>query len=643
MSIERIIDILNNLIDIKINDIKTNNITNFISANNNDRNKNSKILDSIFLQMNEKMKKINQKKKPEEFHQTKKNEFSNEVINSFSERITSLPIIKSDTNRYSLYDIKSKNIPYSNYSRYYEKIFNQFKFDDFKYTNTKYSDLKLSKSIKLYLNIENFSETKSLKFAHKDFNRIVLPQSVKPPNLDLDLEQVVKNKGIFPIKSFKKLYKNDELKYYENLPQPEEIEFDNFAPYMKPSSDHNLKKMMKTGNFKFSSSTSGISGTLTHFFYKLTNFKSPHFYNLSDSFKGEPMKFMMYQRKPSLMVLTKNEDGNYSIDSSKLFESKNEIILLKMGKYMEKLFTCNKNDFEKRFLKLNGKKPEKFDDEGDYFNFVSYDKILLRSQIDCAGKDKDGKDIVFEIKTRANSPIRYDVWNWFDYFDYDLNSLLGKHSSYEREYYDLIRGAFLKYMFQLKIGGMDGAFISYHNTRKVYGVEYCTLTDIERRIFGNQNFSDIIFKASLKMLQETLEYILKDFPSETKLYFGIFANEWKGTLDIFVEPANEETYSDLEQLPEFESITDYYYISKRVMNVHKYSLKVTPILNNVSATFSILFENSDSYNVEYLIQYQGKPTKDEYMKFLHEGHMGNLVNLENQFTGSWSLQHEKNI
>ena len=79
---------------------------------------------------------------------------------------------------------------------------------------------------------------------------------------------------------------------------------------------------------------------------------------------------------------------------------------------------------------------------------MGYDKILLRSQIDCAGKDKDGNDIVFEIKTRAVSPIRYDVLNWVDYLDYDMNSLLGKHSSYEREFYDLIRGAFLKYLFQ---------------------------------------------------------------------------------------------------------------------------------------------------------------------------------------------------
>jgi hypothetical protein len=622
-------------------DLKTERISKFIE-NNEKKDKNSLIMESILKEMNDKIKKIYSKNnKEKEFCQENKLENSNEILNNLGQRINSLPLIVSK-DKFQYFDYKSKKIPYSNYTRYYDKVFDKIKFDDFKYTENTVNKMKsFKKTNKIIYNIENFNETKELKFAHKDFNRIVLPQTVKPPNLDLDLENVIRHNGIFPLNEFKKIYKNNELEYYENLPQPDDIEFKNLDTYMKPSEDPNLKKMMKKGNFKFSSSTSGISSTLSHFFYKLTNFKSPHFYNLSDGFKNEPLKFMMYQRKPSTFVLTKNENGNYSIDKNSMFDTKEEIILLKMGKYMEKLFTCKKEDFQKKYLKINGKIPLSIIDEGDYFNFVSYDKILLRSQIDCAGKDKDGNDIVFEIKTRASSPIRYDIFNWVDYLDYELNCLLGKHSSYEREFYDLIRGAFLKYLFQLKIGGMDGAFISYHNTRKIYGVEYITLKDIERRIFGNPNFSDIIFKSSLMMLQETMEYILKDFPNEKKLYMGIYANEWKGTLDLFVEPENEENYKDIDKYSTLENINDYYYIKKRPMSVHKYCLQAIPILNNVNSAFSILYENSDSYKVNYSIKYQGKPSKDEYMKFLHEGFKANLVNLENQYTGSWSLQHEK--
>jgi hypothetical protein len=37
---------------------------------------------------------------------------------------------------------------------------------------------------------------------------------------------------------------------------------------------------------------------------------------------------------------------------------------------------------------------------------------MLRSQIDCMSYDKDGKPFVFEIKSRACAPIRYDVLNY---------------------------------------------------------------------------------------------------------------------------------------------------------------------------------------------------------------------------------------
>lgn len=71
---------------------------------------------------------------------------------------------------------------------------------------------------------------------------------------------------------------------------------------------------------------------------------------------------------------------------------------------------------------------------------------------------------MFEIKSRACAPIRYAVTEYKEYMDYEINSKRGLFESFEREYYDLIRGGFLKYVMQVKIGGMDGAFIAYHNT-----------------------------------------------------------------------------------------------------------------------------------------------------------------------------------
>jgi hypothetical protein len=53
---------------------------------------------------------------------------------------------------------------------------------------------------------------------------------------------------------------------------------------------------------------------------------------------------------------------------------------------------------------------------------------------------------VFELKTRAACPLRYDMNNYIDYLDYEVTKYKGKYQSYEREFYDLIRGGFLKYM-----------------------------------------------------------------------------------------------------------------------------------------------------------------------------------------------------
>jgi hypothetical protein len=81
-------------------------------------------------------------------------------------------------------------------------------------------------------------------------------------------------------------------------------------------------------------------------------------------------------------------------------------------------------------------------------------KMFLRSQIDARGTDAEGNPIVFELKTRATAPLRYDIINYIDYLDYNIVKFKGQHSSFEREYYDLIRGGFLKYIMQMKIGRM---------------------------------------------------------------------------------------------------------------------------------------------------------------------------------------------
>jgi hypothetical protein len=183
--------------------------------------------------------------------------------------------------------------------------------------------------------------------------------------------------------------------------------------------------------------------------------------------------------------------------------------------------------------------------------------MFLRSQIDTAGEDENGNPIVFEIKTRATAPLRYDLINFIDYLDYHIIKQKGQHSSYEREFYDLIRGGFLKYIMQMKIGRMQGAAIAYHNTQQIFGFEYIKLKDMEKRVFGCSEFADVIFSKSLALMEKIFDYVLEDQQDamtdadETKTYrIGMYANEEHGLQVIFEKFENDEIY--------FERFRNYY-------------------------------------------------------------------------------------
>lgn len=127
--------------------------------------------------------------------------------------------------------------------------------------------------------------------------------------------------------------------------------------------------------------------------------------------------------------------------------------------------------------------------------------------------------------------------NYEDYLDYKIKTYKGLHSSYEREYYDLIRGGFMKYAFQLKIGRMDGAFIAYHNTIENFGFEYVTTKEIERRIFGSAHYADLVFTACSKLMTNILDNVLELCSAEDYkiMRMGFYADGSTNKMIIFAE------------------------------------------------------------------------------------------------------------
>jgi len=105
--------------------------------------------------------------------------------------------------------------------------------------------------------------------------------------------------------------------------------------------------------------------------------------------------------------------------------------------------------------------------------------------------------------------------------------------SFEREYYDLIRSAFLKYRyenlnssnqmnsnlfsFQVRIGNMDGVIVAYHNTARMFGFQYIPLQEMDEALFGlNPGVGDRIFKKCVKVLECIASEITLCFPDQVR-------------------------------------------------------------------------------------------------------------------------------
>jgi len=398
------------------------------------------------------------------------------------------------------------------------------------------------------------------------------------------------------------------------LPQYSQIDDSCIPPYYPPSQDKRLLQIAEKHKSRFVMSTSTITSILAHMYFAISKYKSPHFNNLSHTYDKEPLKFMISQRKPNSIFLKMIDPKNrtYAIDSDSGFSEPSNMVLLKMGKYMEKMIQYDADEFREITGLKPGTTPQK-DDEEDYFKYSLFNNILLRSQIDCGGIDENGNERVFEIKTRAAAVLRYDIENYIDYLGYQIIKKVGKHSSFEREYYDLIRGGFLRYIMQCKIGGMDGAFIAYHNTQKIFGFEYIKLKEMEERVFGCQEYSDQIFKAGLSMIESILDYILSEVGEDPDqvLRLGFYANENTNNIDIFCEiMPDDAVYKERTKsifIDNIEEPINYYNSHKIKPKVVKFVVGVYPTINGLQIPYSpILYEKGDYLNVSYSLIYQSR-------------------------------------
>ena len=215
------------------------------------------------------------------------------------------------------------------------------------------------------------------------------------PTLTSGLDVILKNPGIYPTETINRLNKGKLGNFFTKLPQYSEIEEQAISPYFPPGKDAQLLRLAVNHNCKYTMSTSTISSVMSHIYFCVANFKSPNFTNLSENYDREPLKFMVSQRKPNTIFLTRADKNKkmYSVDGDSGFIEPSNVVLLKMGKYMEKMLTTDADFFTDHYVmnpktnqtnkKLTESKNQSAAFEQDYFRYLKSGKIMMRSQIDC--------------------------------------------------------------------------------------------------------------------------------------------------------------------------------------------------------------------------------------------------------------------
>ena len=316
-----------------------------------------------------------------------------------------------------------------------------------------------------------------------------------------------------------------------------EFDFNALKEYITSSRDESLKKLAKEHGKRYMGSTSSMTQVLAQFHFLLSQWRPINTSMLSKAFPANMTSFTELQRTPSAIFL-RWKDGSYAIDADKQFDSAS--VLSFLGKSMEKLLTSSTNDFERYRKSSPGRVTEDERCAPESYHYSTLGDFLMRSQLDAHDPRLPGTGM-FDLKTRSVVSIRMDIANYEHGVGYEIKSRQGDWESYEREYYDMIRAAFLKYSMQVRMGRMDGIFVAFHNIERIFGFQYISLPEMDFTIHGQRNASmgDQEFKLSLDLMNKVLDRATKKYPGTVSrghpVHFG-FCSPFLVPPDIFRNP-----------------------------------------------------------------------------------------------------------
>ncbi|KAL8732014.1 MAG: hypothetical protein Q9181_004091 [Wetmoreana brouardii] len=335
------------------------------------------------------------------------------------------------------------------------------------------------------------------------------------PQLSYGLERVLFNPGVYHLQDPRsRVYNFDP--YLQSIMPVTEFDFNALKEYITSSRDTALQDLAHSYKKRYVGSSSSMTGILAHFHFLLSQWRAINTNMLSREFPEKHItRFTELQRSPSAVFL-RWRNGSYAIDADKEFAGAN--VLMSLGKSMEKLLTLRTEDFERYRKSSPDKVPKEEQSAPESYHYSTMGDFIMRSQLDAHDPRLPGTGM-FDLKTRAVVSVRMDASNYEEGKGYQIRSRQGAWESFEREYFDMIRAAFLKYSLQVRMGRMDGIFVAFHNTDRIFGFQYISLSEMDSTLHGQWDTSlgDQEFKLSVSLLNEVLNKATKKYPNTVGL------------------------------------------------------------------------------------------------------------------------------
>ena len=61
---------------------------------------------------------------------------------------------------------------------------------------------------------------------------------------------------------------------------------------------------------------------------------------------------------------------------------------------------------------------------------------------------------------------------------------------------------------------MDGVFVAYHNTERIFGFQYIPLSEMDARLFGKSASGNAVFEKCMQLLEAVLEKATHELPCQ---------------------------------------------------------------------------------------------------------------------------------